>query len=150
MKKETKIRKIAFLGDYLPRRCGIATFTTDLLTAVAFERPQTECFSVSVNDTSDGYEYPDEVRFEIEEQDVAAAYFTMTPDLNACFPAAAARQLGWNNTALMGASEVAVPGSLDKCIRVLILLNTDKKPADLVNLYLNGTAALRLQGVEST
>ena len=87
---------------------------------------------------------------EIEEQDVAAAYFTMTPDLNACFPAAAARQLGWNNTALMGASEVAVPGSLDKCIRVLILLNTDKKPADLVNLYLNGTAALRLQGVEST
>ena len=55
---------------------------------------------------------------EIEEQDVAAAYFTMTPDLNACFPAAAARQLGWNNTALMGATEVDVPGSLTKCIRV--------------------------------
>ena len=87
---------------------------------------------------------------EIEEQDVAAAYFTMTPDLNACFPAAAARQLGWNNTALMGATEVDVPGSMDKCIRVLILLNTDKAPADLVNLYLNGTATLRLQGVEST
>ena len=87
---------------------------------------------------------------EIEEQDVAAAYFTMTPDLNACFPAAAARQLGWNNTALMGATEVDVPGSLDKCIRVLILLNTDKAPTDLVNLYLNGTATLRLQGVEST
>lgn len=86
---------------------------------------------------------------EIAEQDVAAAYFTMTPDLNACFPAAAARQLGWNNTALMGAAEVDVPGSLDKCIRILILLNTDKKPADLVNLYLNGTAALRAQGVES-
>ncbi len=87
---------------------------------------------------------------EIEEQDVAAAYFTMTPDLNACFPAAAARQLGWNNTALMGAAEVDVPGSLDKCVRVLILLNTDKAPTDLVNLYLNGTAALRAQGVEST
>ncbi len=87
---------------------------------------------------------------EIEEQDVAAAYFTMSPDLNACFPAAAARQLGWNNTALMGATEVDVPGSMDKCIRVLILLNTDKAPKDLVNLYLNGTAALRLQGVEST
>lgn len=87
---------------------------------------------------------------EIEEQDVAAAYFTMTPDLNASFPAAAARQLGWNNTALMGAAEVDVPGSMDKCIRVLILLNTDKEPADLVNLYLRGTAALRLQGVEST
>ena len=87
---------------------------------------------------------------EIEELDVAAAYFTMTPDLNACFPAAAARQLGWNTTALMGATEVDVPGSLNKCIRVLILLNTDKMPEDLVNLYLNGTAALRLQGVEST
>ena len=87
---------------------------------------------------------------EIEEQDVAAAYFTMTPDLNACFPAAAARQLGWNNTALMGATEVDVPGSMVKCIRVLILLNTDKAPADLVNLYLNGTETLRLQGVEST
>ena len=86
---------------------------------------------------------------EIEEQDVAAAYFTMTPDLHACFPAAAARQLGWNQTALMGATEVEVPGSLDKCIRILILLNTDKMPSDLVNLYLNGTATLRSQGVES-
>jgi chorismate mutase len=86
---------------------------------------------------------------EIEEQDVAAAYFTMTPDLNACFPAAAARQLGWNNTALMGAAEVDVPGSLTKCIRVLILVNTDKEPGQLVNLYLNGTEVLRLEGVES-
>ncbi len=87
---------------------------------------------------------------DIQEPDVAAAYFTMTPDLNACFPAAAARQLGWNSTALMGATEVDVPGSLQRCIRVLILLNTDKEPQDLVNLYLNGSAALRLQGVEST
>ena len=86
---------------------------------------------------------------DIQEPDVAAAYFTMTPDLNACFPAAAARQLGWNNTALMGATEVDVPGSLQRCIRVLILLNTDKVPQELVNLYLNGSAALRLQGVES-
>ncbi len=87
---------------------------------------------------------------EIEEQDVAAAYFTMTPDLNASFPAAAARQLGWNDTALMGATEVDVPGSLARCIRVLILLNTNKKPKELVNLYLNGTAVLRPQGVESS
>jgi chorismate mutase len=86
----------------------------------------------------------------IEEQDVAAAYFTMTPDLNACFPAAAARQLGWNNTALMGAAEVEVPGSLPRCVRVLILLNTDKEPAELVNLYLNGTDVLRFQGVDTT
>ena len=86
---------------------------------------------------------------QIQERDVAATYFTMTPDLNACFPAAAARQLGWNDTALMGAAEVAVPGSLARCIRVLILLNTDKEARELVNLYLNGTEVLRLEGQES-
>ena len=85
----------------------------------------------------------------IIEQEVAAVYFTMTPDLNAVFPAAVARQAGWNNTALMGGTEIAVPGSLTKCIRILILLNTDKEPQELVNLYLRGTDALRLQGVES-
>ena len=87
---------------------------------------------------------------QIEEQDVAAVHFTMTRDLNACFPAAAARQLGWNSTALMGATEVDVPGSLPRCIRVLILVNTDKEPQELVNRYLHGTDVLRLQGVEST
>ena len=86
---------------------------------------------------------------EIEEQYVAAAYFTMTPDLNAAFPAAAARQLGWTNTALMGAAETEVPGSLPRCIRVLILFNTEKKQQDIVNVYLKGTDVLRLQGVES-
>lgn len=85
----------------------------------------------------------------IEEQDVAAAYFTMSPDLNAGFPAAAARQLGWNHTALMCSSEVAVPDSLPRCIRVLILWNTDKEPHQLVNVYLKGTEVLRLQGIET-
>ena len=87
---------------------------------------------------------------QIEEKNVACAYFTVTPDLNAAFPAAADRQLGWNNTALMGATEIPVPGSLPSCVRVLILLNTDKEPQDLVNVYLKGTEALRLQGVETT
>ncbi len=87
---------------------------------------------------------------QITERDVAAVYFTTTPDLNAGFPAAAARQAGWTNTALMGATEVAVPGSLLRCVRVMILVNTDKEPEALVNLYLKGTDVLRLQGVEST
>jgi chorismate mutase len=87
---------------------------------------------------------------QIEEKNVACAYFTVTPDLNAAFPAAAARQLGWNNTALMCATEIPVPGSLPSCVRVLILLNTDKEPQELVNVYLKGTEALRLQGVETT
>ena len=87
---------------------------------------------------------------QIQERDVAAAHFTMTPDLNAGFPATAARQLGWNSTALMGATEIAVPNSLTRCIRVLIMLNTDKEPQELVNLYLKGTEVLRLEGVESS
>jgi glycosyltransferase involved in cell wall biosynthesis len=69
---ESKIRRVAFLGDYLPRKCGIATFTTDLLTSVATEHPQCHCLAVPVNDIEGGYEYPDVVRFEIEEQDVTS------------------------------------------------------------------------------
>ncbi len=87
---------------------------------------------------------------EIEERDVAAVHFTSTPDLTAGFPAAAARQLGWNNTALMCSSEIAVPNSLPACIRILILVNTEKEPKDLINIYLKGTEVLRLQGVESS
>src|SRR3989442_9673768 len=68
MKEGSKIRKIAFVGDHLPRKCGIATFTSDLLAAVATAHPQSQCFSVAVNDIKGGYEYPEVVRFEIEEQ----------------------------------------------------------------------------------
>src|SRR5450755_1754353 len=70
LKESTKIRKIAFVGDHLPRKCGIATFTTDLLSAVQNAYPQSQCLCVSVNDIEDGYDYPEVVRFEIEEQDL--------------------------------------------------------------------------------
>ena len=72
MEEDSKIRKIAFVGDHLPRKCGIATFTSDLLAAVAAAHPQSQCFSVSVNDIQGGYEYPQVVRFEIEEQDLSS------------------------------------------------------------------------------
>lgn len=72
MESDPNIRKIAFLGDYLPRKCGIATFTSDLLSAVAAEHPQSQCFAVPVNDIEGGYEYPDVVHFEIEEQDLTS------------------------------------------------------------------------------
>ena len=70
MQPPTGIRKVAFLGDYLPRKCGIATFTTDLRCAVAAEFPAIKCLVVPVNDITGGYEYPAEVRFEIAEQDL--------------------------------------------------------------------------------
>ena len=72
METASNIRKIAFLGDYLPRKCGIATFTSDLLLAVAAEHPQSQCFAVPVNDIEGSYEYPDVVHFEIEEQDLTS------------------------------------------------------------------------------
>jgi glycosyltransferase involved in cell wall biosynthesis len=70
MEKPSKTQKIAFLGDYLPRKCGIATFTTDLRCAVAAEVPAAQCPVVPVNDLVGGYDYPAEVRFEISEQDL--------------------------------------------------------------------------------
>ena len=72
VKEASRVRKIAFVGDHLPRKCGIATFTSDLLAAVAAAHPQSECFCVSVNDLKGGYEYPEVVRFEIEEQDLSS------------------------------------------------------------------------------
>jgi len=72
MKEQSRVRKIAFVGDHLPRKCGIATFTSDLLAAIAAAHPQSQCFCVSVNDIKGGYEYPEVVRFEIEEQDLSS------------------------------------------------------------------------------
>jgi len=64
--------RIAFIGNYLPRQCGIATFTTDLCQAVAAEYPDVTCFAVPVNDTPTGYAYPSQVRFELTEQELAS------------------------------------------------------------------------------
>src|SRR3954449_10015228 len=72
MKENPKLRKIAFVADHLPRKCGIATFTSDLLAAVASVYPHSQSIAVSVNDIPGGYEYPEVVRFEIEEQDLSS------------------------------------------------------------------------------
>ena len=66
------IRNIAFLSDYLPRKYGIATFTSDLLGAVAARHPRSWCFAVAVNDVNGSYRYPNVVRFEIQERDLGS------------------------------------------------------------------------------
>ncbi len=63
-------QRIAFVGNYSPRQCGIATFTTDLCEAVASAYPETTCIALPVNDTETGYDYPSRVRFEISEKDI--------------------------------------------------------------------------------
>ena len=72
MDKTTRsaIKRIAFIGNYLPRQCGIATFTTDLCEAIAGEYKGTACIALPVNDTEAGYDYPARVRFELTEKDI--------------------------------------------------------------------------------
>src|SRR3954465_15952425 len=72
MASNVEIRKIAFVADYMPRKCGIATFTFDLRNAVASQHPEVECIVVPVDDIEGGYDYPAEVRFEIQEQEIAS------------------------------------------------------------------------------
>jgi glycosyltransferase involved in cell wall biosynthesis len=69
MGRAHEVRTVAFVGDYLPRKCGIATFTQDLHHAVSDQFPDVECCVVPVDDIAEGYDYPAEVRFQIAEQD---------------------------------------------------------------------------------
>ena len=85
---------------------------------------------------------------DIDVDDVAAAYFTATDDLNAEFPALAARQMGWTSAALMCAREMNVEDGAKRCIRVLLLVNTDKTPEDIEFVYLRGASNLRSRGME--
>jgi chorismate mutase len=82
-------------------------------------------------------------RNEIEPEAVASAIFTTTPDLTAEFPAVAARQLGWTDVALLCGHEMTRPGSLGRCIRVLIHLNTTRAAAEITHVYLRAAVKLR-------
>src|SRR5688572_13478403 len=79
----------------------------------------------------------------IESQDVASALFSTTPDVDAEFPALAARQLGWLDVPLLCGHEMAIPGSLARCIRVLVHWNTDKTQAEIQHTYIRDAIKLR-------
>jgi chorismate mutase len=82
-------------------------------------------------------------RNDILPTDVASAIFTTTPDLNAEFPALAARQLGWLEVPLLCGHEIQVPGSLSRCIRVMVHWNTEKTQSEIRHTYVHGAQALR-------
>ena len=84
----------------------------------------------------------------LEVDDIISAFFTTTQDLNAEFPPVAARKIGWVNVALMCSHEMKVPGALPKCIRVMVHVNTDKNPTDIVNIYLRDAVNLRKREFE--
>jgi chorismate mutase len=84
------------------------------------------------------------IRFNgIHSTDVASAIFSLTRDLNAEFPALAARQLGWLDVPLLCSYEVEVPNSLPKCIRVLVHWNTLKPQDEIVHVYVKDAKRLR-------
>jgi chorismate mutase len=80
---------------------------------------------------------------DIRSEDVASAVFTVTRDLDAEFPAMAARQLGWLDVPLLCAYEVTVPRSLPRCIRILLHWNTDKSQQDIKHIYIKDAVRLR-------
>ena len=82
-------------------------------------------------------------RNELQTEDITSAIFTMTEDLNAEFPALAARALGWTETALMCTREIPVPGSLGKCIRILLHVNTERSASDIQHVYIRNAVNLR-------
>jgi chorismate mutase len=79
----------------------------------------------------------------VAKEQVACMLFTTTPDLDAEFPAAAARRLGWSEAALLGGQEIKVDSSLPRCLRILILFNTEKSAEEIVHVYLKETEVLR-------
>lgn len=79
----------------------------------------------------------------VQAEDIACIFFTTTPDLTAEFPAAAAREMGLNTVPLLCGHEMNVPGGLPRCIRILMLVNTEKKAEEMVHLYLREAQQLR-------
>jgi chorismate mutase len=82
-------------------------------------------------------------RNDLRAEDVASAIFTVTDDLDAEFPAVAARMLGWSDVALMCMREIPVPGSLPMCIRILLHVNTQRSAGEIDHVYIRGAVNLR-------
>ena len=79
----------------------------------------------------------------VQVEDIASVFFTATEDLDAEFPAKAARLLGWRHVPLLSAREIPVPGSLRHCVRVLLWWNTDRSQREVVHVYQGEARGLR-------
>ena len=80
---------------------------------------------------------------DVDREHVASAFFTTTTDLNAEFPAVAARNAGWTDVPLMCGHEMSVPGGLPRCLRLLLHVNTERSLQKVRHVYLRGAVALR-------
>ncbi len=80
---------------------------------------------------------------DIQVDDIASAFFSLSPDLDAAFPAMAVREMGWEFVPMLCFHEISVPGSLERCIRVLLHWETQKHPKEIIHVYLKEAAQLR-------
>lgn len=80
---------------------------------------------------------------QLQPEDLASAFFTVTGDLTSIYPAQAARELGWVHVPLLSAREIDVPGGMPRCIRVLLHWNTDLPQSAIQHIYLGAAASLR-------
>ena len=86
---------------------------------------------------------------DVRAEDVACAVFTTTRDLNAEFPAVAARQMGWEEVPLLCGHEMDVPDAMQRVVRIMVMVNTDKSPGSIVHVYLKEATKLRSRGVST-
>jgi chorismate mutase len=82
-------------------------------------------------------------RNDIEIDEIASVLFSLTPDLHAAFPALAARSMGWIHVPMLHFTEVSIPGAMEKCIRVLMHVNSERKPTEIEHVYLEEAVKLR-------
>lgn len=115
----------------MPTRGVRGAISADSNTADAIEAATAELLEAMVDHN------------DINVADIASCSLTTTADLNATFPAVAARKLGWHHVPLLCAHEMDVPGALSQCIRVMILLNTTKKQEEIKHVYLKEAVSLR-------
>ncbi len=105
--------------------------------------------TVSRNDAAEILDATDELlrtliaANDLQPDDIVSGLFTVTRDLDAAFPARAAEDFGWNLVALLHATEIPVPGSLPKCIRLLVHAYTSRTRAEIKHCYLRGATVLR-------
>ncbi len=79
----------------------------------------------------------------VEQDDIASIFFSVTRDLDSTFPATAARELNLTYTPLLCLNEINIPGSIEKCIRILMHINTKLKQKEIKHVYLNEAVSLR-------
>ena len=118
-------------GERRSLRAVRGAVTVDEDTGLAIERAARELLGAIVE------------RNEIAIDDIISVIFTVTPDLTAAFPAVAARQMGWHDVPLLCTMEIPVPGALQRCIRVLLHVGSDRSRTAIQHVYLGAAEMLR-------